>query len=146
MKKLLIILLLISQNVYCQNDFLLESYERPIISVNVNGKTLYMLIDTGSSLNVLDIDVLDKIGVEKRFRMNQVVTLGATHDIWHIRKVDIQVKDRAVNQFISSDITVIRESILQATGIKIAGILGTPAIKELGLIIDLKRGIITIKD
>ena len=146
MKKLLIILLLISQNVYCQNDFLLESYERPIISVNVNGKTLYMLIDTGSSLNVLDIDVLDKIGVEKRFRMNQVVTLGTTHDIWHIRKVDIQVKDRAVNQFISSDITVIRESILQATGIKITGILGTPAIRELGMIIDLKRGIITLKD
>ena len=27
----------------------------------------------------------------------------------------------------------------------IAGILGTPAIKELGMIIDLSRGIVTIK-
>jgi len=104
-----------------------------------------MLIDTGSSLNVLDIEMLTKLGAEKRFRMNRVITLGAEHDIWHIRKVEISVKDRRVTQFIASDIKVIRESILQATGIKIAGILGTPAIKQLGMIIDLPRGIVTIK-
>jgi len=103
-----------------------------------------MLIDTGSSLNVLDVNMLDKLAIEKRFRMNMVVTLGSEHEIWHIRKACIQVKDRPVNQFIASDIKVIRESILQATGINISGILGTPAIKELGMIMDLKRGIITI--
>ena len=54
------------------------------------------------------------------------------------------VKGRQVNQFISSDLTAIRESILQSTGINIAGILGTPAIKELGMVIDLSRGIVTI--
>lgn len=146
MKKLLIILLLISQYGVCQNDFLLESYERPIISVNVNGKTLYMLIDTGSSLNVLDIDVLDKVGAEKRFRMNRIVTLGADREIWHLRSAYVFVKSRPVTQFISTDIMAIRESILQETGIKIGGILGAPAIKELCMSIDLKRGIITFKD
>ena len=58
----------------------------------------------------------------------------------------IIVKERTVTQFISSDLTVIRESILQSTGIKIAGILGTPAIKELGMIIDLRRGIVTLSE
>ena len=145
MKKIvLFIMLLFVFNLNAQNDFLLKSYERPIIEVNVNGKDAFMLIDTGSSLNVLDIEMLVKLGVEKRFRMNQVVTLGTEHDMWHIRKAEISVKGRRVTQFIASDIKVIRESILQATGIKIAGILGTPAIKELKMIIDLSRGIVTI--
>ena len=145
MKKLICILLLISSFASAQNDFLLESYDRPILEATVNGQTVYMLIDTGSSLNVLDIEALDKLGVEKRFKMNRVVTLGAEHDMWHIRKAEISVKARRVTQFIASDIRVIRESILQTTGIKIAGILGTPAIKELGMLIDLQRGIVTLK-
>ena len=145
MKKLICILLLISSFAAAQNDFLLESYERPILEATVNGQTVYMLIDTGSSLNVLDIEMLGKLGVEKRFRMNRVVTLGSEHDMWHIRKAETSVKGRRVTQFIASDIKAIRESILQATGIKIAGILGTPAIKELGMVIDLRRGIVTLK-
>ena len=145
MKKLICILLLISSFASAQNDFLLESYDRPILEGTVNGQTVYVLIDTGSSLNVLDIEMLDKLGVEKRFRMNRVVTLGAEHDMWHIRKADMSVKGRRVTQFVASDIRVIRESILQATGIKIAGILGTPAIKELGMVIDLRRGLVTLK-
>ena len=145
MNRLICILLLISSFASAQNDFLLESYDRPIIEVTVNTKTIYMLVDTGSSLNILDIEMLDKLGAEKRFKMNRVVTLGAEHDMWHIRKVDIFVKGRRTTQFIASDIKLIRESILQATGIKIAGILGTPAIKELGMVIDLRRGIVTLK-
>lgn len=145
MKKLICILLIISSFASAQNDFLLESYDRPIMEVMVNGQTIYMLVDTGSSLNVLDIEMLDKLGVEKRFRMNRVVTLGAEHDMWHIRKAEVSVKGRRVTQFIASDIRVIRESIIQATGTKIAGILGTPAIKELGMVIDLRRGIVTLK-
>ena len=145
MKKLICILLLISSFASAQNDFLLKSYERPILEAAVNGQTVYMLIDTGSSLNVLDVEMLTKLGVEKRFRMNRVITLGAEHDIWHIRKAEISVKGRLVTQFIASDLTAVRESILQSTGIKISGILGTPAIKQLGMIIDLSRGIVTIK-
>ena len=145
MKKLICILLFISSFVSAQNDFLLESYDRPIMDAAVNGQAVYVLIDTGSSLNVLDIEMLDKLAVEKRFRLNRVVTLGAEHDMWHIRKAEVSVKARRVTQFIASDVRVICESILQATGIKIAGILGTPAIKELGMVIDLRRGIVTLK-
>lgn len=145
MNRLICILLLVSSFASAQNDFLLESYDRPIIEVTVNTKTIYMLVDTGSSLNILDIEMLDKLGAEKRFKMNRVVTLGAEHDMWHIRKVDIFVKGSRATQFIASDIKLIRESILQATGIKIAGILGAPAIKELGMVIDLRRGIVTLK-
>ena len=144
MKKLIILLLILCANVNAQNDFLLKSYERPIIEATINGNDCYLLIDTGSSLNVIDFSQLDDLGIKRRFKIGDALSIAGGSVLWQIFQVPIAVKGRQVNQFISSDLTVIRESILQSTGIKIAGILGTPAIKELGMVIDLSRGIITI--
>ena len=145
MKKIvLFIMLLFVFNLNAQNDFLLKSYERPIIEVDVNGKEGFMLIDTGSSLNVIDFSQLEDLGIKRRFKIGDVMCIAGGSVLWQIFQVPTTVKGRQVNQFISSDLTVIRESILQSTGIKIAGILGTPAIKELGMSIDLKRGIIIL--
>ena len=145
MKTILIcILLVIASNLNAQNDYLLKCYDRPIIEVSVNGKEVFMLIDTGSSLNVVDFSQLEDLEIKRRFKIGDVMCIAGGSVLWQIFQVPILVKNRQVTQFISSDLTVIRESILQSTGIKIAGILGTPAIKELGMIIDLSRGIVTI--
>ena len=144
MKKLIILLLIVCANVNAQNDFLLKSYDRPIIEATINGNDCYLLIDTGSSLNVIDFSQLEDLEIKRRFKIGDVMCIGGGSVLWQIFQVPINVKGRTVNQFISSDLTVIRESILQSTGIKIAGILGTPAIKELRMLIDLSRGIVTI--
>ena len=144
MKKLIILLLIVCANVNAQNDFLLKSYDRPIIEATINGNDCYLLIDTGSSLNIVDFSQLDDLGIKRRFKIGDALSIAGGSVLWQIFQVPVNVKGRTVNQFISSDLTVIRESILQSTGIKIAGILGTPAIKELGMIIDLSRGIVTI--
>ena len=144
MKKLIILLLIVCANVNAQDDFLLKSYDRPIIEATINGNDCYLLIDTGSSLNVIDFSQLDDLGIKRRFKIGDALSIAGGSVLWQIFQVPIIVKNRTVNQFISSDLTVIRESILQSTGIKIAGILGTPAIKELKMVIDLSRGIITI--
>ena len=145
MKKLIILLLIVCANVNAQNDFLFKSYDRPIIEATINGNDCYLLIDTGSSLNIIDFSQLDDLGIKRRFKIGDAVSIAGGSVLWQIFQVPIIVKERTANQFISSDLTVIRESILQSTGIKIAGILGTPAIKELGMVIDLSRGIVTIK-
>lgn len=145
MKKLIILLLIVCTNVNAQNDFLLKSYDRPIIEATVNGNDCYLLIDTGSSLNIVDFSQLDDLGIKRRFKIGDVVGINGGSVLWQIFQVPVIVTSRNVTQFITSDLTAVRESILQSTGIKISGILGTPAIKELGMIIDLSRGIITIK-
>lgn len=145
MKKLIIILLIVCANINAQNDFLLKSYDRPIIEATINGNDCYLLIDTGSSLNIVDFSQLDDLEVKRRFKIGDAMSVAGGSVLWQIFQVPIIVKERTVSQFISSDLTVIRESILQSTGIKIVGILGTPAIKQLGMIIDLSRGIVTIK-
>ena len=144
MKKLIILLLIVCANVNAQDDFLLKSYDRPIIEATINGNDCYLLIDTGSSLNVIDFSQLDDLGIKRRFKIGDALSIAGGSVLWQIFQVPIIVKNRTVNQFISSDLTVIRESILQSTGIKISGILGTPAIKELKMVIDLSRGIVTI--
>ena len=145
MKTILIcILLVIASNLNAQNDYILKCYDRPIIEVTVNGKEVFMLIDTGSSLNVVDFSQLEDLEIKRRFKIGDVMCIAGGSVLWQIFQVPILVKNRQVTQFISSDLTVIRESILQSTGIKIAGILGTPAIKELKMVIDLSRGIVTI--
>ena len=145
MKKLIILLLIVCTNVNAQNDFLLKSYDRPIIEATVNGNDCYLLIDTGSSINIIDFAQLEGLGVRRRFKMGDAVSIAGGTILWQIFQVPVIVKSRNVTQFIASDLTAVRESILQSTGIKISGILGTPAIKELGMIIDLSRGIVTIK-
>lgn len=145
MKKLIILLLIVCTNVNAQNDFLLKSYDRPIIEATVNGNDCYLLIDTGSSLNIVDFSQLDDLGIRRRFKMGDAVSIAGGTILWQIFQVPVIVKSRNVTQFIASDLTAVRESILQSTGIKISGILGTPAIKQLGMIIDLSRGIVTIK-
>jgi len=146
MKKLIILLLIVCANVNAQNDFLLKSYDRPIIEATINGNDCYLLIDTGSSLNIVDFSQLDDLVIKRRFKIGDAMSIAGGSVLWQIFQVPVIVKGRTANQFISSDLTVIRESILQSTGIKIAGIIGTPAIKELGMIIDLRRGIVTLSE
>lgn len=55
------------------------------------------------------------------------------------------MKGRAVSLFYSVDIDAVCKSMEAETGIEVVGILGTPAIRQLGMIIDLRRGIVTIK-
>jgi len=145
MKKLIVLLLIVCTNVNAQNDFLLNSYDRPIIEATVNGNDCYLLIDTGSSINIIDFAQLEGLGVRRRFKMGDAVSISGGTILWQIFQVPVIVTSRNVTQFIASDLTAVRESILQSTGIKISGILGTPAIKQLGMIIDLSRGIVTIK-
>ena len=65
--------------------------------------------------------------------------------MWQLLECDVRFQGTNVYQFAATDIEMVVYSIEHNTGIKIAGILGTPAIKELGMVIDLRRGIVTLK-
>lgn len=50
-----------------------------------------------------------------------------------------------VTDFITLDLTSLQGSIQAETRIEIDGIIGVDGIKQLGMIIDLSRGLVTIK-
>ena len=123
----------------------LESDIRPIVRVQINGKVEYMIIDTGSSINILSPQTVYKYKVRIRTQYTGTVYSAKGHtNAVHVDSVMIKIKEMEINQFVMINLSSITDNILQATGIKIAGILGTPAIKELKMIIDLSRGIVTI--
>lgn len=66
--------------------------------------------------------------------------------MWQLLECDVRFDGINVYQFAAADLEMVVQSIEHNTGIKIAGIIGAPAIKELGMIINLNKGVITIKD
>ena len=141
MKNLFILLMFaMCLTVNAQNDYILMSRYRPIICVEINGKKEAMLLDTGSELNILD----------KAYKAEKYIsklTAQSTTDnftLYKVEKTDFKVFGNPIDNFYSSDLTLMIENIEASTGIKVVGILGTPAIKELKMVIDLSRGIITI--
>ena len=150
MGKRLIIIMALLLCLFCvkaQTVVKLESDIRPIVRAQINGKVEYMLIDTGSSINILSPQTVYKY--KARIRTHYTGTVYSTKGIAnavHVDSVMIKIKEMKINQFVMINLSSITDNILLVTGIKIAGILGTPAIKELGMIIDLKKGVITIKN
>ncbi len=145
--KAIILLLLISfipYKLYAQNDFLLLNRNRPLIEVEINGVKAAMLIDTGSSVNIICTSKLSKFGSSDKAIKNYAKTISGVRTVYTIKNVNINVKSRNASTFYSVDIEASCESIEAETGIEVVGILGTPAIKELGMVIDLSRGIVTI--
>lgn len=144
MKKLIILFLLFSSICFAQNDFLLLNRTRPLIEVFVNGKKTAMLIDTGSSMNIICSKKLERYEIDSKNVNRSVNTIYGKSNVFLISKTDIVIKDRQLFNFYSVDISGACQSIESETGIEVVGILGTPAIKELGMVIDLSRGIVTI--
>ena len=149
MKKLTIFLFFAFMLVFAshgQNDFLLLNRNRPLIEVEINGVKTAMLIDTGSSINIICTSKLAKYGVSDMAIKNYTKTISGVRSVYTIKNVSVDVKNRSASTFYSVDIESSCKSIEYETGIEVVGILGTPAIKELGMIIDLRRGIVTLSE
>ena len=147
MKKLtiLFVFIFITLSSYAQNDFLLLNRNRPLVEVEINGVKTAMLIDTGSSINIICTSKLSKFGSSDKAIKNYAKTVSGVRAVYTIKNVNVNVKNRNVSTFYSVDIEASCKSIEAETGIEVAGILGTPAIKELGMVIDLRRGLVTLK-
>ena len=136
MDKRLMVIMVLLLSLFCvkaQTVVKLESSIRPIVKVQIMGKAEYMLIDTGSSINILSQQTVYKYKARIRTHYAGTVysTEGYTNAV-HVDSVIIKISEMNINQFVMINLSSITDNILQATGIKIAGILGTPAIKELG--------------
>ena len=144
MKKL-IIMLLISATCYGQNDYVLKNRNTPIIEAVINNVTVNLLIDTGASVNIINSESVYKFKGAKMYGEKNLVTVGSNTRANSLRNVDATVKGRKVSEFISLDLTSLQASIQAETRLEIDGIIGVNGIKQLGMIIDLSRGIVTIK-
>ena len=145
-KFMIVFMLFVSWASFAQNDYIMMSRIRPLIDVEINGHKAAMLIDTGSELTLISKSMISVIGADKHITKKSAFGAGGQISIWELSRCSLKVKGMPVSNIMATDLDMICESIENTTGIRAIGILGVPAIRELGMIIDLKRGIITLKD
>ena len=120
------------------------SDKRPIVKISINNKDTYALVDTGSSLNIIDDSQLKSLGITRRFKMGDAQGMGGTAEVYHLNNCKVNIEGITLNQFVSTDMSNIVDSIESDSGVKISAILGTPAIKEAELIINPSTNEISI--
>lgn len=92
------------------------SDKRPIINVNINNKEASMLVDTSSSLGIIDINSKDKFDFKLGSKLNIVISgMGGTSDesVYHLKDCIVDIGG------------------IQHTGIKIDEIIGTTQNKRI---------------
>ena len=146
---LLIIPLLFCSNINAQNTFLplkgnivsveLLDSKVPIVEGKLNGKKTYFLIDTGSTISVLDVSKRKDYG----FRIFRYITKklhgfgGSSLDLWLLYDVDLLIGEKIITtKYAGTHLQELRRQINIKTGYEISGILGSDAIRDFGIIVD----------
>lgn len=99
--------------------------KRPIISVSINGKPAYMLVDTGASVGLIDVNAKRLYDFDLGLPYAGSITgVGGQVGVWHTKKLAVDIVGVPLVQFLTSDLQNVADSIQRETGIRIAGIIG----------------------
>lgn len=122
------------------------SDKRLLVEVEVNKHKAYMLLDTGASVSLIDVNQKKALGFDLRARAatSLVGAGGEAMGAFHTVNLDVRLQGLPVVQFLTTNLSGIIDSIHRESGFKICGIIGLPQIKQLELKIDADNGIVTI--
>lgn len=114
-----------------------ESEQRLIVEVKVNGKSAYMLIDTGASAGMMDVNQADVYDVVVGNKYCGTL-IGAGGEMENVRYTHTmaEFEGKKIPQFLLADISNIVRSINKETGVKILGIISLKQMFAIGLKID----------
>ncbi len=157
MKKLTLLfslLMLISFGLNSQNLF--DKYEkieivsdsRIIIELEINNKKCFVLIDTGSSVSILDIQKTKIFDYDKNGKYPNPI-IGVNNSVqymYYVKNASVKIGKISTFQFVVGNISNIRDIIKNETGYEICGIIGYHTIKEVGLILNPLENIVYIRN
>lgn len=117
-----------------------KSEKRLIVEVIVNDKNAFMLIDTGASAGMIDVNQADEfdVVVGNKYCGSIVGAGGEMQDVRHTHTM-AEFEGKKIPQFLLADISNIVRSIKRETGIKILGIISLKQMQVIGLSIDTSR-------
>jgi hypothetical protein len=123
---------------------------KPIIKVDLNGKSAYFLVDTGSDMTILHRNLAS------RYDFSPILTASSQHQalglsgkvqtIHKVKDVELKIGSTQVKAlFKTYDISAIVNSLRDRVGVRISGIVGSDVMKRYGFIIDYQKQTIAIK-
>lgn len=127
---------------------LILSDSRPLVEVEINGRPAVMLVDTGSSTGLIDINQMDEYGFSLMAKTDMVISSigGKRCESYRVRDLWVRLEGISIYQFLATDISLVVESIYKETGYRISGIIGYDQIKNAEIKIDASNNLITIGD
>ena len=125
---------------------LILSDSRPLVEVEINGRPAVMLVDTGSSTGLIDINQMDEYGFSLMAKTDMVISSigGKRCESYRVRDLWVRLEGISIYQFLATDISLIAESIYKETGYRISGIIGYDQIKNAEIKIDASNNQIKI--
>ena len=138
---ILIICLICASRTQAQVQIETRYKDRPIIQMTLNEKKIWVLLDTGSSMSLLNIRAAGVYGFQASFADEAVHATGfgsQRNELAEVCGARLYYHDvRLHGQFFAYDISNIVTSIHQNTGKKISAILGTDMMRRYEFVIDM---------
>ena len=127
---------------------LILSDSRPLVEVEINGRPAVMLVDTGSSTGLIDINQMDEYGFSLMAKTDiEISSIGGKRcESYRVRDLWVRLEGISIYQFLATDISLIAESIHKETGYRISGIIGYDQIKNAEIKIEANNNLIKIGD
>ncbi len=129
--------------------FLQPNNNLPFVMVKIKGKDALMLLDTGSSSSLIDINQLRSYGLTSMIISNASFSGigGSTQmsDVTNVNSIQIGKKEYAVN-FLAADLRSVRTLILNGVDVSITGILGSDFFEYHKVMIDYNRNTLLFAD
>lgn len=127
---------------------LILSDSRPLVEVEINGRPAVMLVDTGCSSGLIDINQMDDYGFSLMAKTDiEISSIGGKRcESYRVRDLWVRLEGISIYQFLATDISLIAESIHKETGYRISGIIGYDQIKNAEIKIEANNNLIKIGD
>jgi hypothetical protein len=116
------------------------SKKRPIVECYIGGKPAAFLLDTGASVAFIDREFINEYALAegKRYHGSIVGAGGEMRGVRYCNSFVTLPNGKDVAQFLLADISAVRESIKEETGIEIVGIISYPQMKFVGITLEDK--------
>ncbi len=114
--------------------------KRPIVECTIGGKPAAFLLDTGAAVAFIDREFIGEYGIEqgKKYHGTLVGVGGAMRGVRYCNTFVTLPNGKDVAQFLLADISAVRASIKEETGIEIVGIISWSQMKMAGITLSKK--------
>lgn len=132
-----------------ENNIEIVSLEKvPIIEVNLNGKTAYFVLDSGSDLSLLHLEEAENFQFTRQRRASKSIVgaSGGKQSLFETSKVELQIGQQPLQTlFYATDLSTVVESLSISTGFTISGIIGMDLMRRYGFEIDYGNQTLTLR-
>lgn len=118
----------------------------PVVEATLNGKKVNLIVDSGASISVLDLNQQKSLRFMSYESSSTAVGYGGVANFRTAQGIDLVLGDsiQVKTDFRAQDLSALVSMIKSDQGVKISGILGSDVWKNLHAVIDYKHQVLIV--